>query len=66
MNLGLGPDDIAERLVLPKHLGDSPFSKRILWVTPGWSAKNVFSGYLGWFNGNPSSLKPLAAKRTEA
>mgnify|MGYP000120582318 FL=1 len=58
MNLGLGPDDIAETLVLPKHLGDSPFLKEF-YGSPEWSAKNVFSGYLGWFNGNPSSLKPL-------
>ena len=58
MNLGLGPNDIAETLVLPKHLGDSPFLKEF-YGSPEWSAKNVFSGYLGWFNGNPSSLKPL-------
>ncbi len=58
MNLGLGPDEIAETLVLPKHLGDSPFLKEF-YGSPEWSAKNVFSGYLGWFNGNPSSLKPL-------
>ena len=58
MNLGLSPDDIAEILVLPKHLRDSPFLKEF-YGSPGWSAKNVFSGYLGWFNGNPSSLKPL-------
>ena len=64
MNLGLGPNEIAERLVLPKHLGDSPFLKEF-YGTPGWSAKNVFSGYLGWFNGNPSSLRPLS-QETEA
>ena len=64
MNLGLGPNEIAERLVLPKHLGESPFLKEF-YGTPGWSAKNVFSGYLGWFNGNPSSLKPLS-QETEA
>ena len=58
MNLGLGPNDIAETLVLPKHLGDSPFLKEF-YGSPEWSAKNVFSGYLGWFNGNPTSLKPL-------
>ena len=27
--------------------------------SPEWSARNVFSGYLGWFDGNPSTLKPL-------
>ena len=61
MNLGLGPDEIAEKLILPKHLGDSPFLKEF-YGSPAWSAKNVFSGYLGWFDGNPSTLKPLPKK----
>ena len=61
MNLGLDPNDIAEQLVLPKHLGDSPYLKEF-YGTPAWSAKNVFSGYLGWFDGNPSTLKPLTLK----
>ena len=61
MNLGLGPDEIAEQLILPKHLGDSPYLKEF-YGSPAWSAKNVFSGYLGWFDGNPSTLKPLPKK----
>ena len=61
MNLGLDPNDIAEQLILPKHLGDSPYLKEF-YGTPAWSAKNVFSGYLGWFDGNPSTLKPLPLK----
>ena len=61
MNLGLDPNEIAEQLVLPKHLGDSPYLKEF-YGTPAWSAKNVFSGYLGWFDGNPSTLKPLPLK----
>ena len=61
INLGLDPHEIAEQLVLPKHLGDSPYLKEF-YGTPAWSAKNVFSGYLGWFDGNPSTLKPLPLK----
>ena len=61
INLGLDPNEIAEQLVLPKHLGDSPYLKEF-YGTPEWSAKNVFSGYLGWFDGNPSTLKPLPLK----
>ena len=61
MNLGLDPNEIAEQLVLPKHLRDSPYLKEF-YGTPAWSAKNVFSGYLGWFDGNPSTLKPLPLK----
>ena len=58
MNMGMEPDEIAESLILPKHLGDSPYLQEF-YGSPAWSAKNVFSGYLGWFDGNPSSLKPL-------
>ena len=58
MNKGMGPDEIAETISLPKHLGDSPFLKEF-YGSPEWSARNVFSGYLGWFDGNPSTLKPL-------
>lgn len=61
MNLGFEPDEIAEKLILPKHLGDSPYLQEF-YGSPAWSAKNVFSGYLGWFDGNPSSLKPLNQK----
>ena len=58
MNQGHGPDEIAEVIMLPKHLGDSPFLQEF-YGSPAWSARNVFSGYLGWFDGNPSNLKPL-------
>ena len=61
MNKGMEPDEIAESLILPKHLGDSPYLQEF-YGSPAWSAKNVFSGYLGWFDGNPSSLKPLPKK----
>jgi alkyl sulfatase BDS1-like metallo-beta-lactamase superfamily hydrolase len=61
MNTGMEPDEIAENLILPKHLGDSPYLQEF-YGSPAWSAKNVFSGYLGWFDGNPSSLKPLPKK----
>ena len=42
MNLGMGPDEIAEKISLPKHLGDSPFLKEF-YGSPEWSARNVFS-----------------------
>ena len=27
-----------------------------------WSVKSIFSGYLGWFNGNIAELDPLSRK----
>tara|TARA_B100000700_G_C15049764_1_gene859703 strand:- start:2001 stop:3698 length:1698 start_codon:yes stop_codon:yes gene_type:complete len=59
MNKGFEPDKITEFITLPEHLVDSPYLKEF-YGTPAWSAKNVFSGYLGWFDGNPTSLNPLS------
>ena len=34
----------------------------LFYGTPQWSSKNVFTGYLGWFDGNPTTLNPLPGK----
>ena len=52
------PDQIANQITLPEHLKNSPFLKEF-YGTPQWSSKNVFTGYLGWFDGNPSTLDPI-------
>jgi alkyl sulfatase BDS1-like metallo-beta-lactamase superfamily hydrolase len=59
MNKGLTPDEIVDKISLPPDLADSPFLKE-LYGSPEWSSRNVFSGYLGWFDGNPSTLNPLS------
>lgn len=58
MNAGLLPDEIAERLQLPAHLARSPFLKEF-YGRPGWSAKSLYAGQLGWFDGLPEHLNPL-------
>ena len=58
INAGLLPDEIAARLKLPAHLAASPFLKEF-YGKPGWSAKNLFAGQLGWFDGRPEQLHPL-------
>ena len=58
INAGLLPDEIAERLKLPAHLAASPFLKEF-YGKPGWSAKSLFAGQLGWFDGRPEQLHPL-------
>jgi alkyl sulfatase BDS1-like metallo-beta-lactamase superfamily hydrolase len=62
MNQGLTPDQIVERVHLPPHLAKSP------WLQPfygkvSWSVRSVFEGYLGWFDGNPSTLQPLPERQ---
>ena len=58
INKGMTPDQIANQIKLPEHLKSSPFLKEF-YGTPQWSSKNVFTGYLGWFDGNPSTLDPI-------
>jgi len=58
INQGYAPDEVAHRLQLPAHLSASP------WLTEfygkaSWSAKSIFAGQLGWFDGNPTHLQPL-------
>ncbi|MCG6656984.1 MBL fold metallo-hydrolase [Halomonas campisalis] len=58
MNAGLTPDEIAHRLELPSHLAESPYLQEF-YGKPEWSARMIYQGYLGWFDGNPSNLHPL-------
>lgn len=58
MNIGLLPDEIAERIKLPAHLAASPFLQEF-YGKPGWSAKSLYGGNLGWFDGRPEQLHPL-------
>ncbi len=58
INLGYTPDEIAPRIKLPPHLASSPFLQEF-YGKPGWSARSIFSGNLGWFDGNPTTLQPL-------
>lgn len=58
MNKGWTPEEIVEKVKLPKHLAQSPFLKE-LYGTVAWSVRSIFNGYLGPFSGNPVDLNPL-------
>lgn len=58
MNQGLTPDQLAETVRLPPHLAGSPYLREFYGTVP-WSVRSVFTGYLGWFDGNPTNLEPL-------
>lgn len=61
MNAGLTPDEIVERVQLPPHLASEPYLQPF-YGTVEWSVRAVFAGNLGWFDGNPSRLRPLAPR----
>ncbi len=58
MNLGLSPDELAEQIILPAHLQQSPWLQEFYGKVE-WSVRSVYDGYLGFFDGNPSNLLPL-------
>ena len=58
INEGHTPDEMAEMIRLPSHLGQSPYLQEF-YGTVEWSVRSVFEGYLGFFDGNPSTLFPL-------
>ena len=58
MNKGLTPDQLAESVTLPEELAKSPFLKEFYGMVP-WGVRSIFSGIIGWFDGNPTNLLPL-------
>lgn len=65
MNAGLTPDEIATSLRLPPHLAQSPHLEQV-YGSVAWSARAIFNGYLGWFDGRPTTLEPLPPTRRAA
>ena len=62
MNKGLTPDELVEYVTLPSHLANDPtlvqYYGRI-----EWAVRNIYNGYLGWYDGNPTNLRPLSPKQ---
>ena len=59
MNRGLTPDEIAEAVAhLPTHLANHPWLGEF-YGTVKHSVRQIYFGYLGWFEGDPTALDPL-------
>ncbi len=59
INEGLTPDQIVEKVRLPGDLEKEPNLREYYGNVP-FAVRSIFAGYLGWFDGNPSSLYPLS------
>lgn len=55
MNEGKTPEELVECVKLPDELKDLPFLQEY-YGTVEWSVRSIFTGYLGWFDGNPTRL----------
>ncbi len=61
MNKGMTPDELVEYAVLPDHLRNDPYLVQY-YGRQEWAIRNIFNGYLGWYDGNPTNLRPLSPK----
>ncbi len=61
MNAGLTPDELAEYIKLPPHLAEAPYLQPF-YGKVSWSVRSMFTGNLGWFDGDSADLEPLTRK----
>ena len=58
LNMGFSPTDASQMVRLPDNLSTDPYLFE-LYGTVEWSSRNLFNGYFGWFDGNPTNLYPF-------
>ena len=61
INKGLLPDEIAAQIELPSHLRSSPYLQEFYGSISSY-VRSIFVGYIGWFNGNITTLHPMSAE----
>jgi uncharacterized sulfatase len=61
MDAGLTIDELASSVKLPDHLAEKPYLREY-YGRVDFSVRAYFVGTMGWFDGNPTSLSPLAPK----
>ena len=60
-NKGYDLNTISENIELPPHLSGLPYTTEY-YGQIDWSAKGIYTGNLGWFDGRPDKLYPMKAK----
>lgn len=58
LNAGRTPDELAATIQLPAHLLASPYLTEFYGSVP-WCVRAIYDGYVGWFDGNSTHLRPL-------
>lgn len=58
INQGKSPDQIAHEVQLPARLKERPYLVEFYGSVPH-AVRAIYSGLLGWFDGNPATLNPL-------
>lgn len=58
INQGMTPDELVAFVQLPDHLSEKEYLQEY-YGNIDWAVRAIFSGYLGWFDGNATNLFPL-------
>jgi linear primary-alkylsulfatase len=62
MNKGLTPDELVEVVKLPPHLDEySPYLRQY-YGTVKQAVRQIYVGYLGWYEGDPVALDPTPVR----
>ena len=62
MNKGLTPDELVQTVRLPPHLENYAPYLRQYYGTVKQAVRQIYVGYLGWFEGDPVDLDPIPEK----
>ena len=62
INKGLTPDELVEVVKLPPHLFNYTPYLRQYYGTVKQAVRQIYVGYLGWYEGDPVALDPLPAR----
>lgn len=61
MNQGMTPDELVDYVKLPAKYAEKDYLKEY-YGNVEWAVRSIFSGTLGWFDGNPTKLFSLPVK----
>ena len=61
MDAGMTMDELAHSVALPPELAEKPYLREY-YGRVDFSVRAYFAGTMGWFDGNPTSLGPLAPR----
>ena len=60
MNRGADAEELVDKVKLPAHLADFAPYLRQYYGTVEQAVRAIYVGYLGWFNGDPVTLRPTS------
>jgi alkyl sulfatase BDS1-like metallo-beta-lactamase superfamily hydrolase len=65
MDRGMGLEATVDRVKLPEQYRSLPYLQEF-YGTVAWSVRGIYTGYVGWFDGNPTNLNPLPPQERAA